>query len=464
MENKIRFRLRAALAFWPLTAIVAFAQASNVQGPDRAPMSAVQAAGSARPVDSTNGMRLDDIVRYALVHNGELAAARQAIAEARGRLRQAGLKANPMLEASGWQTVTSADNNFMVEVELPLELGGRRRSRQSVGLREVEMREAEASDYARRLSAEVRSKYSEAVAAVRNLKFSEELLGLLRNSYQLTRSQVDLGRSAPLEQNLVFVEMNRADALRIGFESKSEVALLELKRVIGMAPEEILQLTGDFTYERQAPPQAEALRLALESRPDLIALRAAEGLAVAQIEQARVEGKTDASLYAGYQRMKNGYDVRGFNEAGALVPVTAVFHSATFGVRLTLPTRNRNQGNIEAAAATAEASRRRREFAELAVRNEVAAAYARMARAQAAVAVYRDSVRGAAAHNLEVLRQAYALGQRNLLDVIAEQRRLIEVETSYTEMLKEQLDAAIEIERVTGQPVPATEEKVKTEK
>lgn len=463
MGNKIRFRLLAALAFWPLTAIVAFAQPSSVHGPDRAPMSAVQAAVSARTVDPTNGMKLDDLVRYALVHNGELAVARQAIAEARGRLRQAGLKANPMLEAGGWQTVTSADNNLMVEVELPLELGGRRKSRQSVALREVEMREAEALDYARRLSAEVRSKYSEAVAATRNLKFSEELLGLLRNSHQLIRSQVDLGKSAPLEQNLVFVEMNRADALRIGFESKSEVALLDLKKVIGMAPDEVLHLTGDFDYERQAPPQPEALRLALESRPDLIALRAAESLAAAQIEQARVEGKTDASFYAGYQRMKNGYDVRGFNDAGALVPVTGVFHSATFGVRLTLPTRNKNQGSIEAAAATAEASRRRREFAELAVRNEVAAAYARMARAQAAVAVYRDSVRGAAAHNLEVLRQAYALGQRNLLDVISEQRRLIEVETSYTEMLKEQLDASIEIERVTGLPVPAAEEKIRTE-
>ncbi len=464
MRRKNRFRMLTALALMLFMVGIALAQAANVPSElEGALVSSTQASTYARLIDPTNGMKADDLVRYALAHNGELAAARQAIAESRGRLRQAGLKPNPMLEASGSQAVTSPDHNLMVEVELPLELGGRRKARVSVAQRELEMREAEVRDYERRLAAEVQAKYAEAVAAARNLKFSEELLDLLRNSHQLIRARVELGKSAPLEQNLVWVEVNKADALRIGFESKAEVALLELKKVIGMPPEEVLRLRGDFAFERQPPPQAEALRLALESRPDLAALRAAESLAGAQAEQARVEGKTDASVFANYQRMNFGYDVRGFNDAGALVPVTGIFHYATFGVRLTLPTRNKNQGNIEAAAATAEAARRRREFAELVVRNEMAAAYTRLGRVQAALTVYRDGVREAAARNLDVLRRAYTLGQRNVLDVITEQRRLIEIETGYTDLLKEQLDAFIEIERVIGLPAPPAEEKVKTE-
>jgi len=464
MRRKKSFRLLAALALMLFMVGVVLAQAANVPSQSEgALVSSTQASTYARLIDPANGVKSDDLVRYALAHNGELAAVRQAIAEARGRLRQAGLKPNPMLEASGSQAVTSPDRNLMVEVELPLELGGRRKARVSVAQRELEMREAEVRDYERRLAAEVRAKYAEAVAAARNLKFSEELLDLLRNSHQLIRARVELGKSAPLEQNLVWVEVNKADALRIGFESKAEVSLLELKKVIGMAPGEVLRLRGDFAFERQPPPQAEALRLALESRPDLAALRAAESLAGAQAEQTRVEGKTDASVFANYQRMNFGYDVRGFNDAGALVPVTGIFHYATFGVRLTLPTRNKNQGNIEAAAATAEAARRRREFAELVVRNEIAAAYARLELVRAALTVYRDGVREAAARNLDVLRRAYTLGQRNVLDVITEQRRLIEIETGYTDLLKEQLDASIEIERVIGLPAPSAEEKVKTE-
>lgn len=408
-------------------------------------------------------MTADDLVRYALEHNGELQAARTMIAEARGRLRQAGLKSNAMLEVSGTRALSSPDNNQMVGIELPLELGGRRKARVSVAEREVEMREAEVRDFERRLAAEVRMKYADAIAAARNLKFTEDLLDLTRNSHQLIKARVELGKSAPFDQNLVWVELNKADAMRIGFESKVQVAMFELKKVTGMPPGETLQLRGEFDLDRQPPPQSEALRRALDSRPDLVALRAAESLAAAQAEQARVEGKVDASIFANYERMNFGYNIRGFNDAGALAPVTGVFHYATFGVRLTLPVRNKNQGLIEAAAAAEEAAGKRREFAELVVRNEVAAVYERLERAQAASAIYRDRVIDASARNLDVLRQAYTLGQKNLLDYIAEQRRFIEVETGYTDLLKEHFDALVEIERVAGLPLSFTEKKVKTE-
>jgi cobalt-zinc-cadmium efflux system outer membrane protein len=430
---------------------------------DRTTASAKLGSMYARLIDPANGMTADDLVRYALEHNGELAAARDTIAEARGRWRQAGLKPNPMLEASGAQAVTSSDNNLTVGVELPLELGGRRRARVTVAEREIEMKEAEVRDFERRLAAEVRVKYVEAIAATRNLKFTEDLLENTRKSHRLIRTRVELGKSAPLEQNLVWVELNKTEVMRIGFESKAEVAILELKRIVGMPPEETLRLRGEFELERQTPPQSEALRRALESRPDLVAFRAAESLAAAQAEQARVEGKVDASIFANYERMNFGYNIRGLNNAGALVPVTGVFHYATFGVRLTLPVRNKNRGLIEAAAAAEEAARKRRGFAELVVRNEVAAAYARLERARASSAVYRDQVIDASARNLDVLRQAYTLGQKNLLDYITEQRRFIEIETGYTDLLKENFEALVEIERAAGLPSTSNEQKIKTE-
>ena len=147
-----------------------------------------------------------------------------------------------------------------------------------------------------------------------------------------------------------------------------------------------------------------------------------------------------------------GFDVQGFNSAGALTGVQGVFHYATFGVRLTLPVRNNNEGLIEAALAGVEAARTRREFSETVVRSEVAAAYARFTHARAALAVYRDSVREQALRNLEVIHQTYVLGQKSVLDYLGEQRRFIEVETGYTEVLKELFDSLVEIERVGGSP------------
>jgi cobalt-zinc-cadmium efflux system outer membrane protein len=405
-------------------------------------------------IDPVNGLTADDLVRYALAHNGELAAARLMIAEARGRLRQAGLRPNPMVETSGTHGVTTSDNMTMIGAELPLELGGRRKARVGVAQRELELRDAEVADFERKLAAEVRMKYSDVIAAARNLKFTEDLLTLTRDSHRLVQARVERGKSAPLEQNVVFVELSRVDAIRINFESKSEVAIFELRKVIGMLPGEPLQLRGEFDTSRQPAPQSDAIRNALASRADLVAARATEILTQAQIDQARVEGKVDASIFANYQRQNMGFGVRGFNDAGLLAPVQGIFHYATFGVRLTLPVRNQNQGNIEAAIAAAEAARNRREFNEIVVRNEVASAYARFARAQAALAVYRDNVRNQAQLNLDVVQQTYTLGQKTLIDYINEQRRYIDIETGYTDALKEFFNSLVEIERAAGSPDP----------
>ena len=451
----LRRSLRFALACLLTLAVSALAQTSEITA-EAAPVSTYN-----RLVDAAHGLTADELVRYALLHNGELLAARQMIAEANGRWQQAALKPNPMLETSGTQAVTSADNNQMIGVEWPLELGGRRQARVLVGQREVELRTAEVREFERKLAADVRLKYAEAIAAAHNLKFTEELLDLTRASHRLVQARVELGKSAPLESSAVLVEAERAEVLRINYESKAEVALLALKQVCGMPPEELLSLRGEFLAERALPPPAELLRTALAARPDLAVLRAAESLAAAQIEQARREGRVDASLFANYQRMSSGYDVRGFNAAGQLAPVSGVFHYATFGARLTLPVRNKNQGLIAAATAAAEAARQRREFAELVTRNEIAAALVRLEKARAALSVYRDKVREPAQRNLDLVRRTYAVGYRTALDYLAEQRRFIEIETGYTEALKESFMALVELERVAGATLPVSGEEQK---
>ena len=49
-----------------------------------------------------------------------------------------------------------------------------------------------------------------------------------------------------------------------------------------------------------------------------------------------------------------------------------------------------------------------------------------------------------------MVRQTYQLGRTTLLDVIAEQRRYIDVEMGYTESLKQVYDAAVDVDRAVG--------------
>ncbi|HEY8204071.1 MAG TPA: TolC family protein, partial [Pyrinomonadaceae bacterium] len=170
------------------------------------------------------------------------------------------------------------------------------------------------------------------------------------------------------------------------------------------------------------------------------------------IEQARAEGRWDASVTAGYERMHSGFPLFGVDEHGGLQPIESNFHYLKFGVSIMLPVRNKNQGAIEAAAAELAAASSRREFAELTVRREVAVAYAQYDRAAKAEEIFRVGARDPAKANLDVVRQTYELGSKSLLDYIAEQRRFIELENDFIDAQLAVYNARVEIQRATASP------------
>ena len=416
--------------------------------PQQKPGSSLQ-----RYYDPGNGLSADDAVVYALAHNGELAAFRSEVEAARALVQQAGLRQNPQLEVDRKQQLNGADNDTMVGAVLPLELGGRRSARVLVAQRELELKESLLADRERLLAGDVRAKFGEALGQLLKLGFTEDLLLMTDQGYRLVAARVSEGRTAPLEQNMVLVEVNRIRSMRETNQGKVEVAMLELRNLMGMRPEEPLRLRGDLDHLIEPVPSVDVVKdLALRERPDLRAARGLEALAEARISQARSEGRLDASLTGKYELMNFSFPEDGFNSEGELVPIQGRFHSLTVGVTLDLPVRNRNQGAVAAAVAEKTAATQRREFAELTVQREVASALARYQSAARAAEIYQVGVQGQANANLEVVRQTYELGAKTLLDVIAEQRRFIETQTGYIEALVNTYQARVEIERATASP------------
>ncbi len=173
-------------------------------------------------------------------------------------------------------------------------------------------------------------------------------------------------------------------------------------------------------------------------------------MARAKIRKEEAEGRWDASVNVGYQRQDFGFNLNGLTNSGATRPIQDVFHYFGAGVSIMLPVRNRNQGNIAAALAETTGAERRLQFTELTVRQEIAAALAQHAAATRSLEIYERGVRDVATRNLSVVRQTYELGRGSLLDVIAEQRRYIEIENGYTDSLKQVYDATVEIDRAIG--------------
>lgn len=397
-------------------------------------------------LDLQNGMTADEAVAFALENNGEIQALRKETGAARALVKQAGLRANPKLEANGTRQIGGADSQLMVEGMLPLELGGRRPARVKVAQAELEIRELALINHERLLAAQIRSKFGEAIANIRKLDLLERILANTNQGYEIVVAKVTEGRTAPLEQNMLLVELNRLRSLRETAEGQAETVMFELRNLIGMPPKEPLRLRGDFVDLLAALPAVdEAVAGALRERPDLQGARAAEKLAVARLEQARAEGKIDASVKAGYQRMRSGFPLRGIDDAGALQPIESRFHFFTFGVEIDLPVRNRNQGTIEAALFEQQAAQKRIEFGELTIRREVNVAYARYNRAVRALTIFQNGVRDQADANRQVVWQTYELGKRTLSDYIAEERRFLEVENELIDALLETYLARIEI-------------------
>lgn len=417
------------------------------------PTSAAKTTSVEKYLDQTGGITADELVRFALENNPDLEAVRGEVTAAEALIKQADFRANPNLELSGSKNPVSPSNSLTVRASLPLELFGRRDARVLVARREAEIRRQVLQDRERLLAAEVRAKFGESLALALKLFFVEETLAVTTNNYSLVAARVREGRTAPLERNMELVELNRIRALRETSDGRTEISLLELKNLVGMPPDAPLRLRGNFAdLLEPLPPQTIAVEQALKNRPDLLAARALVDLAEARIEQARVQGKPDASVSAGYQRMNSGFPFRAFEENQQLAPIRSVFNFVTFGVTLNLPVFNKNTGNIEAAVADKTSAANRLEFGILTVRRETAAGYVKYESAARAMEIYRVGVEQQSKMNLGVVRQTYELGARTLLDYIAEQRRYIQAEDDFIDAQLETYLARIEILRAANAP------------
>lgn len=411
--------------------------------------SALLGAGPAPAQPVSGEMTVDQVVARALAENPDLRAARAEVEAAVGRLQQAGLRPNPMLDL-GYQRALSQDNNLMVGLTLPLDLNGRKEGRVGVAERELALKQAQVLDRERRLRADLRMKAGELLAAQRNVRTTEDLLRANQGALRVVRDRVREGAAPVLDENLQLVEVNRLEAARELLGSRVEVAALQLRAMAGMAPDEPLTLRGDLPGPEPAWDRADALRRAVVARPDLIVARAEAAMAAARIRKEEAEGRWDASVNVGYQRQDFGFALNGLTDRGGTRPIQDVFHYFGGGVSITLPVRNRNQGNVAAATAETRAAEHRLALAGLVARQEVEAAFAQRGAAERSLRLYEEGVRAVAGRNLEVVRETYTLGRSTLLEVIAEQRRYIEIETGYTDALKQVYDAGVEIERAVG--------------
>jgi outer membrane protein, heavy metal efflux system len=402
-------------------------------------------------IDERAGMGLDEAIARARDREPWLRAARADIEVARGQLQQAGLRANPTMTVERRVEPGGTDRVTSVGVEWPLELF-RRGVRVRAAEREVEVSRFTAADREQLLVADVRLRYGAAAAAVRDLVVADDLVAGARRQFDLLRARVDEGAAPPLERDLLDVDLRRLEAARTLAAGRADVAIVLLAQLLGMGADQSLRLrqTLDELVAGAAPdaPESEA---PIEPRTDVREARARVALADAVVDQRRREGRIEVSVFATYMRMDAGFPQFGFNSAGALERIRGRFNYVAGGANIALPILNRNQGRVASALAERSAADHRREAVEIAARSDLVAARARDARARHMLSLYESGMRALARQNLDVVQKTFDLGRATVFDLVAEQRRFLDVEQAYTAALREAWEARAALTRAMGE-------------
>jgi cobalt-zinc-cadmium efflux system outer membrane protein len=405
-------------------------------------------------LDPVNGLTLDDAVARALEREPTLRSSRAQLEVARGLQAQAGLHPNPSLSFSQQEEPAGTDNQTRVEIQWPLDLF-RKSGRVAVADREVDAAQQATADRTRLLAASVRVKYGEVVTAVRTLSVTEEVVAATTRQRTLVAARVEQGAAPPLDRDMLRVEVQRLEAERLVQAGNVERRLVELKRLLGLPPDAALSLRGSLEQlvmrEQMLAASAATDLEATASRPDVRQAEAQIAVADAQVDRTRREGQFDVSLFGMYMRSDAGFPQRGFAPTGELERVRGVFHYWSAGAMVTLPLLNRNQGAVAAAQAQRTAAAAQVDAVRLTAQSEVAAARARDLNARRALDAYTAEAVGLARQNLDVVRQTYELGRGTLLDVLNEQRRYLDLERAYTDVLREAFDARQTLKEALGE-------------
>jgi cobalt-zinc-cadmium efflux system outer membrane protein len=413
---------------------------------------------SAPAQEITARQDLERLVHLAIERNRDLLATRERIQEARALLRQAGVRPAPTLEvegATGRPLGTKGEEEYTAGYFYPIETSGKREKRTKVAEQAVALAEAEYKERLRSLKLEIRTREIDIIVEREKLAALNRITRVNQDAYKLTEARVQKGDAAALDQQLLAVENNRTEALRLGTEGRSEATVIELKRAIGLRADEPAPTAGSFIQAHADLDLSRLQELGLEKRPDLQINRLLEKQGDAEVSLAEALGKADITLSARYALRNSAFDNQfGVDAGGARVPLRDRDNVVSVGVSIPLMTRRRNQANVEAAVSRERSARLRREYLEAAIPLEIEAAYRRWRAAQNTLGVLNESVVEQSATNLEVVRKAYQLGQLRLLDVLNEQRRLLDTELSYIEARAELARTEAELERAVGGNLP----------
>jgi cobalt-zinc-cadmium efflux system outer membrane protein len=372
----------------------------------------------------------------------ELAAARQALAAAQARERQAGAFPNPVLTYGREQTSRTGESNAqnIVTLDQPLEIGGQRGARrQAAGLVRAAS-EARLAAMGARIDYEVARSYATAAAAERRAGLAEVAAHAFGRAQRVSMARLAGGDVSGYQNRRLQLEAARYAALRLEALVARDSAVRTLASLIGLADSASstspLQLVDTLALAPLPLPVDSLVARALASRAELQAAQFDAQAGLAEARLARAERIPTPVLSGGYknERLTTGETLNGF----------------VAGVSLPLPLWDRRGGAVQAARA--DAARRAAEVEGLRRQTirEVQTAFAAHQALAGQLAALDAQLGHEAMKARRAAEAAYGEGEITLLEWLDSVRAYQEAEAAYATLWAEYIARRAALERATG--------------
>jgi len=388
-------------------------------------------------------------VAVALEYNLDLLATRYEVDIAAARMVTARLLPNPTvtggadyldLLGSGFKynaSTGAGPSEGSVRLDVPIELGGKRRKRIAYAKANRSVSELLLLNSVRELRFAVQSACVRVLLQEALLEIAREDLAIFEGIVEINESRVrdgDLAESELMRTRLAARE--RANVVRL-YELAVREARLQLQLLLGRDPTQPLaEVRGPLRRDPLKEAGYEILRgQALEERPDLRALAAAELRADADVELQRALGWIDMDVGVMFHR-QYGY-ANGANSLG-------------FFVGIPLPFFDRNQGEIQRAKQSHAQTVAQTKAFRAGLDRDVAEAIAEYRTAYDLLQAIEGGMTSEAREVRDASEYAYRRGELSFVEFLDAQRAFNGTMRSYQQAMARYALARYRIDWVTG--------------
>ena len=412
--------------------LVAASGSALSQGVSQRPVVGEEALQTAATAPATP-LSLTKAIELALEGSPEVAAATRQWEATEGQVLQGRARPNPEL-AYSLEDARSRTRTQSWQLNLPVELGGKRAARTKAAEKSREQAQAQLNELKAALRANVAAAYFDVLTAQERLVLAKDSLALAKSSTDTVAKRVAAGKVSPVEESKARV----AEAgIRVELDqaaSEQRNARSRLFALLGKIEAPFTVLEGKAENLPPVPKLAD-LQSLISSSPAVVLARIEVDRRKALTDLEQSKRVPDITVSAGIQRS---------NETQRNILL--------FGVSVPLPVFDRNQGNLLEALKLEDKARDELQGATVRLHSEVAQAQERLSTIAAEVQLLRQDVLPGAKSAYDAATIGFENGKFNFLEVLDAQRTYFTAKSQYLKALGEAHRAAADVDRLLGGP------------